>query len=181
MKLFLGLIFILVSLNIFAKNSNPLDFCHQIGNCTSKMLEITKEYKVGNGKFTKENLSAFSGSCYHISPLYDPDHEHHGAFYFENENKEFKIDGIFSFFFEADPYQDLNSEGVKELFLQRGSVPFKAIKKMDHAELWIKSTKPSDFHYWFKTNQDQSKMFLIGMQFSGTDPNFVFCELNNRN
>ena len=169
-----------MSFALIAKENNPVLFCQETENCTPKMLDITNQYKVGNGKFTKLNLTAYSGSCYHISALYDPNHEHHGVFYFQQENNEYLIDGEFGFFYDEDPYKTMSSKEVRQVFLERGSKPMRALKRIDRAELEIKTSKTSDFHYWFRSSANQEKMYLIGVQFSGSEPELVYCDLDNR-
>jgi hypothetical protein len=178
MKLLLMLSLIFIFQSAWAAE-NPADFCSGNSECTEKMQEISLGYKNGNGQFKKEDLIRFSGSCYHLSYLYDKNHEHHSAFIFEKNGRDLMADGIFTFFYEEDPFSKMSSLELKNWFINNKSKMVKTIKKFNHVELQFLGPG-SDYHYWFRNNQNNSKLYLIGKQLGENYLGLVFCEMNPR-
>lgn len=170
---------LILSLNSYSEEIDPSLFCDQTYQCTDKMREISTQYKTGNSEFAKESLIGLSGACYHISSLYDSDHEHHGAFLFERSSQGLMTTGVFSFFAEQDPYEGMNSVELKEWFIQNNSRFEKAIESSSQVELQFLDVG-SDFHYWFRGHKDNNKVFVIGKQLVDDYAGFIFCELNHR-
>jgi hypothetical protein len=180
MKLLLAsLVITLFSTHLHAEEINPAGFCNETGMCTKKMISITQTYEKGNADFQKEALSAFSGACYHLSDLYDPEHEHHGAFVFSHDEvkpADLMTTGVFSFFAESDPYAQMSSVELKDWFIKNNSRFDKTIVKADHVELQY-LTELSNYTYWFRQDARAKKLILIGKQIGEDSFGYIFCEL----
>jgi hypothetical protein len=179
MKQILLLSLLLTCFQVLAQVEDPATFCDENPQCTDRMREITQGYKMGSNQISNEQLVGFSGACYHLSSMYDSSHEHHGSFIFERTNEALMADGIFNFFFEADPYQNMSSIELKNWFIQNGSRPSKATESESQVELQYLGDS-SDYHYWFRNNKDLSKMYLIAKQASSDYLGFIYCEMNRR-
>lgn len=184
-KIILVLFFILSfspHFNLRASEENPSTFCDQNTQCTDKMRKIVLEYKSGNKQFSQlinDTPMGFSGSCYHISYLYDSNHEHHGAFIFERSGNDLMTDGVFNFFFNEDPYQQMTSFELKTWFLQSNSQMSLALEKTNQIELQFLGNG-SDYHYWFRNNKKNNKLMLIGKQMDTSTSALIFCEMTRR-
>ena len=179
MKVLIFYFLVLTSHHLHALDEDPATFCTQNNLCTDKMVEISKDYKNGNINFTTENLSGFSGSCFHISSLYDSNHEHHGAFIFERSDKDLMADGIFMFFYDTDPFKEMNSIQLKDWFTTNNSQMVKTIQKRKQIEMQFLGDN-SDYHYWFRNNKRNNHLALIGKQSNAFYLGFVFCDMTHR-
>lgn len=152
---------------------DPTQFCAQAETCTDRMKQITENYIQGDAAFAKENVIATSGACFHLSSMYDGEHEHHGAFLFERIDQDLMTSGIFSFFAPSDPYADMDAKAMKEFFIANKSTSNKTIETPEQIELQFLA-EDSDYHYWFRSYQ--GRLFLIGKQASGYNANLLFCD-----
>ena len=159
--------------------SDPSTICDENSSCTHPMQQIVENYKKGNVDFSKFELSGFSGSCYYISPIYDSAHEHHGAFLFERNSSVLFATGIFSFFTAVDPYKDMNAVELKKWFVENQSTFTGTTETNDQVELEYMGER-SDFHYWFRSNTEKNKLYVLGQQFAAGQNSDVFCDLNAR-
>jgi hypothetical protein len=177
MKFIPLLTLLVISLNVFASFEDPKTFCSETGACTSKMLEITSNYSEGNADFSRKTPMAMSGACYHLSPTYYPEREHHGGFLFERQGKDLMSTGIFSFFSDTDPYRNMSYDEMKA-DLAKTSAPFsKTIEKHDQVELQY-LTHRSDLHYWFRSSLDGKKVYMISKQAIEEYLGFIFCDFD---
>jgi hypothetical protein len=175
-----AVLILLTSLHLMAQeHTDPSIFCDEIGFCTQSMLNITKGFKAGDTEFSKNKLSGFSGSCYYISPFYDQNHEHHGAFLFEKSPKALMATGIFSFFAEQDPYKEMNSVELKQWFINRNSRFSETIVTSNQVELRY-LTEESDIHYWFRSSSDGKQIFIISRDVNINYLEFGFCKMDRR-
>ena len=174
-KLLMFLFLTALSFSVFAVDENPATFCDENPFCTEKMNLITSEFKLGNNQFASLPLSAFSGGCFHINSLYDSAHEHHGAFFFERSQNDLMTDGIFSFFYESDPFDGVSALEMKEWFQSQNSKMAKAIEQKNSVELQFLGDQ-SDYHYWFRNNKEQTKLLVIAKQQSSNHSALIFCE-----
>jgi hypothetical protein len=158
---------------------DPSNFCEQSGACTPRMQEISNGYKSGNIEFIQSDLVGYSGGCFHISPSYHPDHKHYGAFVFKIVAGDVITTGIFDFFPEKDPYENMTSVELDNWFLKIGSRYIPVIQNTEHVELQYTSDV-ADLHYWFRSNSDQSKIFMIARQAQSEYLGFIYCEMNRR-
>lgn len=179
MKNLILLTTLLVSFNVNSQTADPSQFCMETNQCTKKMQSILDGYKDGNANFSKESLTGFSGSCFHLNDLYDSEHEHHGAFTFERDGINLMTTGIFSFFADEDPYQNMSSVELRNWFVENNSNFSKAIEKSDHVELQYLSPR-SDYSYWFSENIKNKKFYVIGKQIGEDYLGYIFCEMNRR-
>ena len=168
-----------LSFSAFSQSENPSQFCLETNLCTEKMQTIVEGYTKGDAEFSSESLIGFSGSCYHLSDLYDSEHEHHGAFLFERTGNELFTAGVFNFFYESDPYQKMTSSELKAWFVQNNSSFDKTSVKADHVELQYLSTE-SNYSYWFSENKKTHKFYVLGKQIGEDYLGYVFCEMNRR-
>ena len=158
----------------------PDQFCSGNSDCSEKMIEIANLYKNGTNTLSQQSLIGMSGACYHISSLYDKEHEHHGAFVFERaSNGAFETTGLFSFFAEEDPYKNLNAPQMKEWFIRNNSRFTKAIENSEQVEIRY-LTDESDIHYWFRGNNDNNVVTVIGRQFIQDYVGYIFCKFKSR-
>lgn len=158
---------------------DPTTICDDNQSCTPPMLSIVQEYKKGGAAISNQTLSGFSGGCYYLSSLYSSEHKHHGAFVFERAGDNLAVTGIFSFFTKDDPYQNMNSIEMKNWLIQNGYPFSQAVESDREVELRF-LTDQSDFHYWFRSNSEMNKIFVIGEQFSAGKNTSLFCEMNAR-
>jgi len=169
------MLFSLLSFSVFAFAEDPSTFCDENPYCTDKMNQITSEYKLGNDQFASLPLSAFSGGCYHLSPLYESSHEHHGAFIFERSQDDLMTDGIFSFFYEQDPFDGVSALEMKAWFQSQNSTMVQTVQRNNQIELQFLGDQ-SDYHYWFRNNKQQTKLLVIAKQQSSGYSGLIFCE-----
>ena len=173
------MILIILLLSSSALAADPTTICQENAACTPPMLSIVNGYREGNANFAQLPLVGFSGGCYYISSLYSSEHQHHGAFIFERIREEILTAGEFSFFTSEDPYRSMNSAELKKFFVGNGSRFSNAIQSVGEIELRY-ITDQSDFHYWFRSNLQKNKLFVIGEQFAAGKSASVFCEMNAR-
>lgn len=176
MKLFFLMATLIFSNALLADEINPAELCVETGKCTKKMLAISKAYEKGNAGFQNNELSSFSGGCYHLSDLYDPEHEHHGAFVFEKSGADLLTTGIFSFFSESDPYAQMTSVELRDWFVKDHSRFDKTIIKEDHIELQY-LTEFTNYTYWFRQDARAKNLLLIAKQIGEDSFGYIFCEL----
>ena len=179
MKFYLIISLLIISLGVMAREENPAKFCNQNPECTQKMIEISNDYQNGNKLFSKEILDGFSGECFHLSSLYESKHAHHGAFIFEQSGRDLMADGIFTFFYNEDPFIAMNSIELKDWFISQNSHMVKTIKKLNQIEMQFLGDT-SDYHYWFRSHPKTGKLLVIGKQASSEYLGFVFCEMEHR-
>jgi hypothetical protein len=176
MKRYLLSILVVLSFKVMAQE-NPAEFCDDNYFCTAKMRELTDAFVKGNAQFGQEPLTAFSGGCYHLSELYNSEHEHHGAFIFEHEGSDLYSKGSFFFFWEQDPFLGMSVPEVKNWFIERNAKPTKTVVTAEQVELQYLGTG-SDYHYWFRNNKANDKIIMIAKQKSDSYLGMIFCELN---
>lgn len=177
---FILLVLLNFSLHAFSQTENPVEFCNDTKACTEKMLQISKDYAAGNSDFAKEDLIGFSGACYHLASIYNPDHRHHGAFLFERHERDYLATGIFSFFAEEDPFKSLSAPELKDWLLQNQSRFAKTIETETQVELQYLEPK-FNLHYWFRSHNENTKLSLIAKQaFGAADTFYIFCEMARR-
>ncbi|AZZ36271.1 hypothetical protein CIK05_05530 [Bdellovibrio sp. qaytius] len=175
----LALLVLIINSTAFAANnlsSDPTQFCN--GNsCSEPMLAIIEDYKQGSAQFAQADLSAYSGKCFHLNSMYDPNYAHVGAFVFE-KSAPLHIMGIFGFFYESDPYAGLTPEETKSELILRGSKGAEGILEPDHAELAYVGEN-SELRYWFRNSADQNSMLVIGRQADGNGgmSSLLFCHM----
>ncbi|MEQ1722164.1 MAG: hypothetical protein ABL930_03250 [Pseudobdellovibrio sp.] len=177
MKLFL--ITLLFSTICLAQISDdPSQFCNE-NQCTENMQRISDNYTVGNANFAQEKLSAYSGTCYHLNPLYNPEDKHYGVMTFENNGAEFLNNGYWGFFFNENPYDGISAEDVKKDVDSKHSPGYGEIFD-DHTELGYIS-ESSNINYWFKSSPDLNQLYAIGRWLGSkvdySNEQFMFCEL----
>ncbi len=170
--------FLFFTLKGFA--ADPSTICDENSFCTQPMIEIVSGFKNGGSQFTERPLSGFSGGCYYISSLYNSGHQHHGAFIFDRTQSGLFAAGEFSFFTAEDPYQNMNSVELKNWFIKNKSNFTKAIATDKQVELQYMGNQ-YDLHYWFRSNAEKNKLYVLGQQFSGGQSDSVFCEMSARN
>lgn len=175
MKSSLFLILVLLSFTIMAQE-NPEEFCDDNYYCTPKMRELTAIFKKGNSQFSQDSLTAFSGGCWHLSDLYNPEFEHHGAFLFERDGSELLARGNFFFFWGQDPLLGMSTAEVKDWFIERNAKATKTTVTSNQVELQFLGTG-SDYHYWFRNNQANDKVIMIAKQKTDGSLGMIFCEL----
>ncbi len=179
MKTIILFTFAFINFSLFADESDPSKFCEQSYECTETMSKISAQYENGNSKFSSEKLIAFSGSCYHISPLYHAETEHHGVFVFERTNKGLMANGSFNFFWGYDQYEDMNASQIKDHFIATGTSFDKTMETGNQVELQYLGDE-SDYHYWFRSEKANKNMFLIAKQASTDYAGFIFCKMSRR-
>lgn len=168
-------IFVLLAFNVSA-NENPVEFCDGNDYCTPKMHALTEEFKNGNAAFAQESISAFSGGCFHLSELYNSEHEHHGAFVFERKGDDLFSKGSFFFFYEQDPFLGMDVHDMTKWFEERNSASAKTVVSTEQVELQYLGTG-SDYHYWFRSSKASDKVIMIAKQKSENYLGLIFCEL----
>ena len=179
MKLALILITIFISISgLTHETEDPSIFCSQ-NSCTEKMQEISVNYKIGNGDFAKKNISGYSGTCYHINPIYKPEYPHYGVMVFENKNKQFLNTGFWGFFYTEDPYLNMTPEEIQTDLENKKYASDNGEILSDHTELAF-LTAEATINYWFKSSSDLKKLFVIGRWQADSGEQFMFCELDQR-
>lgn len=155
---------------------DPTQLCNG-SSCSQPMLSIIEDYKHGSAQFAQVDLSAYSGKCFHLNSMYDPEYAHFGAFVFQ-KSAPLYIMGIFGFFYESDPYAGLTPEETKSELILRGSKGAEGILEKDHAEL-VYLGERSELRYWFRNSADQKSMLVIGRQSDGAAgvSSMLFCRM----
>jgi hypothetical protein len=169
---------ILLGLLLFCQLSWSLDpstFCDANADCTQDMKNVVEAYKQGNSSFANLNLSAYSGDCWHLNFQYDANHTHHGAFAFEKNGKVLMTSGVFSFFWEQDPYANLTAEELKTKLQNMGS-PAAINTELD--PLTLEYLYPeTEIVYWFRSSADSKQLTVIGREARLMSANLVFCKM----
>lgn len=183
MKLLILLTLSLFSISAFADNFfDPSTFCDE-NECTSKMQDISNQYKTGNADFALQKLSAYSGACFHLNPLYNADDQHYGVMLFENNGSDFLVNGFWGFFYNDDPYANSTPLDIKKDLESRNYSPHFGEIFDDHTELGFEN-QGTNITYWYKTNTDLSRMYIIGrwqgMKVDSTLEQYMFCEFSKR-
>ncbi len=101
-KAILALGFIMTALNAQAFPDTPPDACYT--GCTSKMKEILDNFD--HATTPSLEPAVYSGECYHLSSMYDPNHTHYGVMMFDKEDQNAKpfFAMIFAFFYQSDEF-----------------------------------------------------------------------------
>lgn len=162
-----------------AQGEDPSRFCDVL-DCSKPMHEISQAYRAGNKNFTNHDLTAYSGACYHISPIYDPNYAHYGVKTFRREGNQLLVNGFFGFFYNEDPYAQNTAAEIEEDLSHRYTPNAGEIHE-DYAALNF-YTDTTAINYWYRSSPDESKLYLISRQ-SGTNPNwyaYYFCRLDKR-
>jgi hypothetical protein len=158
---------------------DPSRLCQETRLCTDRMQEISTQFSRGTGSFSMAQLEGYSGGCYHISPLYNSEHKHYGAFIFERQGTALMTSGVFSFFPEADPYENMSALEIKQ-WLQRTGFPFYKTKK-SHNWIELQLLSPdAEFHYWLSAGIDLKNVYLIGQQISTDYEAYIYCSMQRR-
>ncbi|MDG0816030.1 hypothetical protein [Bdellovibrio svalbardensis] len=157
---------------------DPSNFCVENPQCSEPMKNIAKSYGEGFATFTQKNVSAFSGKCFHMDPIYDPDHAHFGAFAFESQPSKILINGLFGFFYEGDPFAGMTVGETIAAIREGSAQASEGVLRPDHVELAFK-TSATDIRYWFRSDKAQKNLFVIGKQVSANSSSakLVFCKL----
>lgn len=156
---------------------NPTELCDGAG-CSEPMLNIVKAYSEGFGGFANQDITGYSGKCFHMNSMYDPNYAHFGAFTFERANEGTVITGLFGFFYDSDPYSGMSAAEMKSAFKAGGSNGSLGITRADHTELVYKYPA-SELRYWFRSNKSRNVLFLIGRMTDGNHgiSSMVFCKM----
>ena len=175
-------VFFLILISVFAFAEDPSQICDS-SQCSEPMREISSGYKNGNTNFLNKPLSAYSGSCFHQDPNYNPEKAHFGVMAFKPADATFEMTGFFGFFFEEDPYVNFNSNEVLSDLLKRGYNPISGVITKDAAEIEL-LTSSTEIKYWIRSDEKSERVFLIG-RWSGAGvrswQSAMFCELKYRN
>ncbi len=156
---------------------DPSQLCE--GNpCSQPMINISQQYKEGFADFAGQDLSAYSGKCFHMNSMYDPNYAHYGAFVFAKSSQRMMISGLFGFFYDEDPYSGMNAEEMKSAFEKSGSNGAPGIVRPDHIELaYIYPV--AELRYWFRSDKSKKTLFMIGRQADNANgiSSLVFCKM----
>ncbi|MBC7741394.1 MAG: hypothetical protein H7061_04300 [Bdellovibrionaceae bacterium] len=169
----------MMSVSATSSPENPGQFC-ETENCTEAMKDISQHYKAGQINFIKQPLRSYSGNCFHLNPDYDAEHTHHGAFAFKTQGETTTTNGVFSFFSETDPYQNMSAaELANYLGDDKTYAPLRAVEidGEPHFELSFLTVENS-IRYWFRSSPDFQRLFLIGQNAGVHYASLVFCEFN---
>ncbi|MBO9665430.1 MAG: hypothetical protein J7501_01280 [Bdellovibrio sp.] len=185
-QLFTSLITVLAAFTTTASASSqqqqapvpePTELCD--GNpCSEPMLNVIAGYKDGVGGFANDDLTGFSGKCFHLNPQYNPNFAHHGGFVFDKTAGELNVSGMFSFFYGEDPYAEMSAEEMKAAFAKAGSTGTPAKVTEDHVEV-AHLYDTIDIRYWHRTDASHKNLFVIGRTADTTYgmSSAVFCKM----
>lgn len=155
---------------------DPSQLCDG-GGCSEPMMSIAKSYAEGFADFTQKDVSGFSGKCFHLDNMYDPNYAHYGAFTFAHEQNQLVINGMFGFFYNEDPYAGMSASELRSALEKGGSTGSPGIVRPDHVELAY-VTPTSEIRYWYRSDKAKGTLFVIGLQASqGATTSLVFCKL----
>lgn len=148
--------------NSFEDIPLPILACEQSQECTDVMKEISFDYLSAGNQLLINDLEAYSGECYHLSPLYDPIYRHHGAFAFQKKEEAWVGVGEFSFFTQANPHLGKTpAEVYQSVSKSGGELP--VLKQETHTEVRFLEEE-ADLRYWFKSSLDKNEIYLVGQQ-----------------
>ena len=155
---------------------DPSQFCDG-GGCSTPMIAIAKAYGEGFADFAQKDISGFSGKCFHLDNIYDPNYAHYGAFTFAHEKNQLFINGMFGFFYEEDPYSGLSAVDLRSALEKNGSKGTAGVVRADHIELaYIEPS--SEIRYWYRSDKIKKTLYVIGRQMAaGSTTSLVFCKL----
>ncbi len=174
MKLLICSLLLLGALNLQAAPiEQPENFCADT-ECTSEMLNISQKYATGTTAFVEKEISGYSGVCYHLNPSYYPEHAHHGAFVFEQSNKQVLTNGIFSFFYASNPFENMSTTELKQYLGNSFDPVSVAPGQVDLSYI----SSQANLHYWFRSSPDLKNLYVIGRDLSPSFINLIFCDMS---
>lgn len=146
--------------------------------CTDKMKEVLYQFNSSEHIPTKD-LSAFSGTCYHIRPGLDPDDTHHGVMLLRKAQPEKTFTGLFSFYAKKNPYADMNLSELDQMFESRNSKKHLTTGK-EHFEFLDIASENANIYYWWKTTANQAWLVSLHNYKNSNSDVRVFCHLQKR-
>lgn len=155
----------LILSSLAAHAEDPTEFCSNNPECSLGMISVTENYSHGENLSPTDDLSGFSGECFHLHPSYKPDHAHHGGYVFEKNGKDLFAVGLFGFFYSEDPFINMTALEMKNQIMSRGSKLTVTQDMNDHREL-VYTTPTTEIRYWFRTNKENNAVSVIGRMMS---------------
>lgn len=168
---------LLFTLNLYAESdiSELPTFICDSGDCGPAQTKILNNFlKASLVKIKSEKV--YSGECYHLSETTDTNKIQYGVAYFVPQGKDLYWDGVFSFFYETNPFKDLTIKGAQEKF---GKVTDNEVNKFTKLRDYLFINYGDEEHftrYWMRTNKDQSQLYILG--YWGIDHR-ILCQYQN--
>lgn len=147
--------------------------------CTEKMEGILNHFN-SSEHIPTQDLSAFSGSCYHVQPGISPETEHHGVMLLRKAQPDKTFTGLFSFYAKKNPYTDMSLQALDEMFQSRGSKKHLTTDK-EHFEFLDIASDSANIYYWWKTTENEAWLLSLHnyKESPGTDVR-AFCHFQKR-
>lgn len=149
--------------------------CFPKQSCTEKMQQIEQLYDQGDLSFANQTLSAYSGDCFHLSSLYDPNFTHHGTFVFFNNKGDMQMYGELGFFFGRNPYSELTTD---QLLSKLGDQAPGHLNVADGQAVVQYDSEETMIKYSFRSTPDSKKLYVINEVMSGFTQSFMFCSMD---
>lgn len=103
-----------------------------------------------------------SGECHHLSPYYNPEHEHYGVALLDLKDGRFFMGGLFGFFYSENPWSDWTVEMVRErstnLYAENHLVTF--YQSFAYADMNPGGASENQMKYWYRQRAD--KFYILG-------------------
>ena len=144
------------SLRIGHAEDLPTNVCH--GRfCGPAQQGIWNRFEGGTGLNLLLVPSVYSGTCYHNSPVYNPDDPQFGGVLIDESKGRVVFDGRFSFYETQHPYIHLSVEAARKRFPEARELTL--FDTFAYAEA-DNSLKP--FRYWLRQDADNDSLLLVG-------------------
>ena len=173
-NLILLLAFIFLGSRVYADllKEVPEYYCSdQYYECGDTTKSIVADYFKATSPVAPNAESLFVGSCYMVSESYNKNHEHYGYVYFRPQADGLGFFGGFSFFYESNPYADLNVEDASRLNSQDSKYVI-----VFHEQHWQTDTSQDPpWQYFFR--ERNGHLLLVG--FWGLNDSIV-CDLTRK-
>lgn len=158
-KITLPLLLLFVSLQAFCidENLDP-NFCAKdVYDCTDSQREIVANFWFSKTPKIAKVESVYSGECTMVSSTYDGSHIHYGYVDFRKQDQQFGFHGEFAYFFEQNPYADLDVVRAQA----KDPAPSPYLLSFREQDIRIVVNESALWQYFVRQSLDGS-LFMIG-------------------
>ncbi|CBW26563.1 hypothetical protein BMS_1733 [Halobacteriovorax marinus SJ] len=172
MKVIGSIILFITILSAKAEIPDHGNFCYA-DSCSNPQMVMWDFYKELD-QFNIVESQVFSGDCFHSSPIYSNEVNHHGVILIDRNGKDTHMGGKFSFFAKKNPYKNWDIERARADFTDIYSKEKRLTVTSKFAYIDLNPGELPIMRYWFKSTGDADTLMLIGTW--GASHSFI-CEL----